>query len=123
MLLPNDLFGVKPPALAPSAPAKEAVQGRIKIVGLVPLCLTRRSVVRLLDLAELHRSGSVDADAALDAASRTPVLGVVVRQWGRQRPCRRDGSGGGGLIPSLAARFRIGLGFLCRWVWRLRSTS
>ena len=27
-----------------------------------------------------------------------------------------DGSGGGEHIPSLAARFRIGLGFLCRWV-------
>ena len=54
----------------------------VRIVGLVPLCLIRRSVVRLLDLAELHRSGSVDADAALDASSRTPVLGVVVRRRG-----------------------------------------
>jgi hypothetical protein len=53
---------------------------------LLPLCLTRRSVVRLLDLAELHRNGSVDADAALDAASRTLVLGVVVRQWGVGEP-------------------------------------
>ena len=58
----------------------------VRIVGLVPLCLTRRSVVRILDLAELHRNGSVDADAALDAASRTPVLGVVVRQWGVGEP-------------------------------------
>ena len=51
-------------------------------------CVTRRSVVRLLDLAELHRSGSVDTDAALDAASRTPVLGVVVRQWGVGEPAQ-----------------------------------
>ena len=34
-----------------------------------------------------------------------------------------DGSGGGEHIPSLAARFRIGLGFLFRWVWRLQRTS
>jgi hypothetical protein len=58
----------------------------VRIVGLLPLCLTRRSVVRLLDLAELHRNGSVDADATLDAPSRTPVLGVVVRQWGVGEP-------------------------------------
>ena len=45
----------------------------VRIKMCIPLCVTRRSVVRLLDLAELHRSGSVDADAALDAASRTPV--------------------------------------------------
>ena len=50
------------------------------------LCFTRRSVVRLHDLAELHRNDSVDADAALDAASRTPVHGVVVRQWGVGEP-------------------------------------
>ena len=48
----------------------------------IPLCVIRRSVVRLLDLAELHRSGSVDADAAVDASSRTPVLGVVVKRRG-----------------------------------------
>jgi hypothetical protein len=52
----------------------------------VPFCVTRRSVVRLLHLAELNRNGSVDADAALDAPSRTPVLGVVVRQWGVGEP-------------------------------------
>ena len=50
------------------------------------MCFTRRSVVRLHDLAELHRNDSVDADAALDAASRTPVHGVVVRQWGVGEP-------------------------------------
>ena len=82
----------------------------------IPLCVTRRSIVRLLNLAELHRSGSVDADATLDAASRTLVLSVVVRRRGGdtvglRRTCIGDGSGGGGLIPSLAARFRIGLGF------------
>jgi len=79
----------------------------------------------------------VDADAALDAASRTPVprqlsSDSVARysggggdpiQWRRRCPCIGDGGGGGGLIPSLAARFRIGLGFLFGWVWRLRSTS
>ena len=85
---------------------------------MVPLCVNRRSVVRLLDLTELHRSGSVDADAALDAASRTPVprqlsSDSVARysggggdpiQWRRRCPCIGDGGGGGGLIPSLAAR-------------------
>jgi hypothetical protein len=55
--------------------------GFVRLVGSVPLCLTRRSVVRLIDLAELHRNGSVDVDAALDATSRTRVLVVVVRQW------------------------------------------
>ena len=55
---------------------------------MVPLCVTRRSVVRLLDLAELRRSGGVDVDAAMDAASRTPVLGVVVRQWGVGEPAQ-----------------------------------
>jgi hypothetical protein len=58
----------------------------VRLVGLLPLCLTRRSVVRLIDLAELHRNGSVDADAALDAISRTPVLVVVVRQWDVREP-------------------------------------
>ena len=53
------------------------------------LCVTRRSVVRLLNLAELHRGGSVDADAALDAASRTPVLGVLMRRRGDDTVGRR----------------------------------
>ena len=53
------------------------------------LCVTRRSVVRLLNLSELHRSGSVDADAVLDAASRTPVLGVLMRRRGDDTVGRR----------------------------------
>ena len=61
----------------------------VRIVRLVPLCVNRRSVVRLLDLVELHRSGSVDADAALDAASRTPVLGVPMRRRGGDTVGRR----------------------------------
>ena len=91
--------------------------------GYLALIPVLESMVYLSVTVDPGRLLALGSSARLPVASRTPVLGTVVRrrggdavevQRGRCRPAGGDDVVGGH-IPSLAAPLLIGLEFLCVW--------